>query len=544
MAVVAALAVGPPPAAASFTPRSPLYPWTVTPSPDPGGGDDRLNAVSCSSGTTCVAVGSEGSGGGTGALIESSAGGSWTVVHGPELPGDSTLDGVSCVSAVACVAVGTQETGSGPGALVETLRGATWSVSPLPPVVWGGSALLGVSCTEVHATVTCDAVGYLDGEGGPQPLVSASTNGVWTIDPTPRVAGASGGLDGVSCASATACTAVGYSEVSDTREALAETLTGGTWSVGAGAAIRAGSSLSGVSCASADACLAVGRAVGAPNISRPLAESWNGTRWESEPTPDPGGQGLLTGVSCATVTDCVAGGSASDGSGHRSLLVSWNGLAWSDTPGPSLGPLAGDLTATSCVSVDSCRAVGTSNRDPSVDRTLVLNFEVPPPVVAEVSFSGGSTHPRITITGNGFGSRPVGAATGCSTTGTDYPGADLTFQDVTAAWAAGTTGNCVGLVVSHYSPTRISYSFGSAYGTEDPPIVLSTSDAFSVIVDGATCSEVVPKPSSVSHRPGSASTTAPGRVVTLSDPTPSSGLSGPPAAVPPPVTFTATTPCV
>ena len=517
VAAVGSVVVGARPASASYTVRPPSSPWRATVSPDHGTGDNQLYGVSCTSSTTCVAVGSEALGGGTGALIEVLAGGSWTVVPSPSLTGEGTLYGVSCVSAVECVAVGAEATDAGGRALIETWHGSTWTVTPTPALGSAGSFLQGVSCTQTAGVAACDAVGYLYLSGRAQLLVMATTGGAaWRVVATPPVDSVYGILNAVSCTGATACVAVGYDEVSGVTEALALTLSGTTWSSGPDTGRERGSSLSGVSCPSATDCVAVGDVATGSEDSRTLVESWNGTAWSVAPSPDPGSRGdLLAGVSCPTATDCVAGGSSTDGSGNRTMMASWAGTTWSDTPSPDPGTDVDYVTAVSCVSIDSCRAVGTATTGAATDRTLALSFELPPPVIAEVSFRGGAAHPRITITGSGFGTEPVGAATGCGTTGTDYPGADLGFQDVQTGWGAGSPGNCLGLVVSHYTATRISYSFGSAYGTGHPPLDLSASDAFTVSVDGATCSEIVPKPSSMSRRPGSGAGGPPARVTTL-----------------------------
>ncbi len=515
---VGPLAIGPPPASASFIATTAGSPWRVGAGPDAGSGAGQLNGVSCSSSTTCVAVGSVASGGGsTQALIESLAGGSWTVAPNPVVAGGSVLYGVSCLSAVDCVAVGTRGTGEGVGELIETLNGSTWSIAPTPPLGSTGSTLEGVSCTQAAGVVRCDAVGYLGVPGRAQPLVMSSAGGLWQVTATPAVDSAYAILDAVSCSSAVTCTAVGYDEASGVTGALVETLAGTTWSVGTGAGREDGGSLSAVSCPSTSYCVAVGRVVPEAGVPRTLVESWNGASWASAVSPGPGSYGnLLAGVSCPTATDCVAAGSSSSGPGDRTLLSSWAGTTWSATPSPDPGTTADSLSAVSCVTIDSCQAVGTSATGREPDRTLALSFQVPPPVIAEVTFRGGSGRPRITITGSGFGNEPVGTPTGCGTTGTDYPGADLAFQDVQRGWAAGTPGNCLGLVVSHYTATTISYSFGSGYGTGNPPLELSASDAFTVSVDGATCSEIVPRPSSMSHRPTSGPGGPPVRATTLS----------------------------
>jgi hypothetical protein len=44
----------------------------------------------------------------------------------------------------------------------------------------------------------------------------------------------------------------------------------------------------------------------------------------------------------------------------------------------------------------------------------------------------------------------------------DY-GTSLLFNDSTRGWTAGQTGDCIGLVVSSYTSTKIVYQFGADY---------------------------------------------------------------------------------
>lgn len=87
------------------------------------------------------------------------------------------------------------------------------------------------------------------------------------------------------------------------------------------------------------------------------------------------------------------------------------------------------------------------------------------PSISGVKFSGTAAAPTVTVSGSGFGTTaPPGVAAACSTTGLDY-GSLLSFLDTTANWGAGrgNPGDCIGLVVTSYSPTQIVFGFGSGY---------------------------------------------------------------------------------
>jgi hypothetical protein len=111
----------------------------------------------------------------------------------------------------------------------------------------------------------------------------------WTLQSTPTPSGAtSSGLSGVSCTSASACTSVGWYGVSPgAYETLAETWNGTTWAIQSTPNRTAATSsyLFGVSCTSASACTATGYDL-SPSY-KALAERWNGTTWTLQSTPNP-----------------------------------------------------------------------------------------------------------------------------------------------------------------------------------------------------------------------------------------------------------------
>ena len=73
--------------------------------------------------------------------------------------------------------------------------------------------------------------------------------------------------------------------------------------------------LASASCASAEACVAVGSYTNASDNVATLAESWNGTAWSLQSTPNPTGTKLqepsdieFSGVSCASSAACLGVG--------------------------------------------------------------------------------------------------------------------------------------------------------------------------------------------------------------------------------------------
>jgi hypothetical protein len=146
---------------------------------------------------------------------------------------------------------------------------------------------------------------------GPGHRASASA---WIRQDMPNPLVPTSSLASVSCPSAHTCTAVGqYFDRAGYWATLAETRHGTSWAIEPTADPAAGATgvtLSGVSCAAADACTAVGSYVNSADDTVTLAESWNGTSWAIQATPNPAGSvsGVLSGVSCLAVAGCTAAG--------------------------------------------------------------------------------------------------------------------------------------------------------------------------------------------------------------------------------------------
>lgn len=112
----------------------------------------------------------------------------------------------------------------------------------------------------------------------------------------------------------------------------------------------------------------------------------------------------------------------------------------------------------------------------------------PAPAVTGLSSSGTASAPRITVTGTNLGSfPPPGAPVTCQAgdTGDTYGSTGLSFDDATAGWTAGQSGDCIGLVVTSWSPTSVVFGFGNEYGGYPP---VASGDSYTLEVQGATLS--------------------------------------------------------
>jgi hypothetical protein len=330
--------------------------WPIQAVPSPSGAtNSSLASVSCTSATTCTAVGSYQTNSIFSAtLAEAWNGASWTIQHTPNPPGgNSTLDSVSC-STNACTAVGYSATST----LSEGWNGTVWTIqhTATPAGSPRYSSLFGVSCTSASA---CTAVGdYANSSGLPLTLAERWNGTSWTIQHTPNPASSTdSALDGVSCTSASACTAVGdYTNSSGHQFTLAERWNGASWTI-QNTPSSSGVGLYGISCTSPSACTAVGS-----SATGTLAAAWNGTVWTTQATPNPAGatDSSLDGVFCTSASACTATGQYRPSpQSWATLAETWNGTSWTiqNTPNPS-GATYSFLNDVSCTSASTCTAVG------------------------------------------------------------------------------------------------------------------------------------------------------------------------------------------
>ncbi len=189
----------------------------------------------------------------------------------------------------------------------------------------------------------------------------------WTLSTVASPAGAQQTyLKGVSCISSSSCTAVGsYDDSSSNTDTLVESWNGSAWAMQPSpdpTSPRTNGFVSqfyGVSCASGTMCEAVGTYLynNAGNNAT-LAEGWDGSHWVVQSPANPVGSAgtTLTSVSCAaTTTACMAVGYYSDGMGSTyALTEQWNGSSWALQSAPT--PSEGNGTSDGQLNSVSCTA--------------------------------------------------------------------------------------------------------------------------------------------------------------------------------------------
>ena len=185
--------------------------WSIVFTPNPST-QDILLGVSCTSASDCVAVGGTTSlaiGTYDRTVAESWNGTSWSIVPSPNTSPTQAnfLNSVSCSSASSCMAVGQLNTGANNQSLVEGFNGSSWSILPSPntsSIV--DNQLSSVSCTAASNCVAGGAAGATL-----QTLIQQWDGSGWSIVYSPNAsASARNVLSSVSCSSLTACDATGF----------------------------------------------------------------------------------------------------------------------------------------------------------------------------------------------------------------------------------------------------------------------------------------------------------------------------------------------
>jgi hypothetical protein len=317
--------------------------WTLAATPPvPAGGGGGLFDVSCLSGSDCWAVGAvvgvNGNGNPSGTLIENWDGSSWSIVPSPTPTGPGVagalLQGVSCTSASSCVAVGesTDDNGENLNDLILQWNGTAWSVVPGAATGQAYDQLTNVTCL---AADDCWAVGnagpaqqnpnflpiFPGNAPGDQGLIEHWDGTSWTITPSAAYPSPEGAfLYGLSCVDDTDCWASGSTTDSSGVAAgiLMEHWNGATWT-DVSASVPGSSApgmLNGISCLSAVQCWAVGSVGdfggnGGGNFQpQATIENWNGSSWSIDPSPNASALSLLATVTCVRAVSCIAAGSA------------------------------------------------------------------------------------------------------------------------------------------------------------------------------------------------------------------------------------------
>jgi hypothetical protein len=330
--------------------------------------DNLLLGDSCAS-KVCVAVGYNGHGNFQSTLVETLGKSTWTVTPSPITASpyiDDSLNAVSCSSGTSCAAAGTATdvTGTRQHTLVLSLTKGTWRLSPSPNTSAALNTLAGISCA---SGASCVAVGYDGTPSSQQTLVESLSRGTWRVAPSPVAAPpyVVNFLNAVSCISPTRCVAAGFAADATgmASRTLIETLSGGSWKITPSPNTSSPiNELYGVQCTSSGSCVAVGDD-GTIAAQKTLVETLSGSSWRQTPSANtPLALNELFYAWCTSRTSCGATGYAmnSQGTEARTLIETLSGRTWSVTPSPNTASPLNELYGYSCTSLGprACYAVG------------------------------------------------------------------------------------------------------------------------------------------------------------------------------------------
>jgi hypothetical protein len=244
--------------------------WAIRATPSPAGATgSELIAVSCASDKSCVATGNatDTSDNST-PLAEYWNGTSWTIQPTPSPVSEdgSAFTAVSCTTATSCTAVGTYDPAEQEEPFAESWNGSGWTLQSMPGATGGYPAYVGaLSCT---SAASCIAVGWYDNPNDAQVGLAEHWNGsTWTIS---HPGGLNSEMNGVSCSSATSCITVGRHGLGASTGTYAAHWNGSHWQGQKTAAPTTGKQFAAISCTTASICTAVGSSIDAS--APPLAE--------------------------------------------------------------------------------------------------------------------------------------------------------------------------------------------------------------------------------------------------------------------------------
>jgi hypothetical protein len=320
-----------------------------------------LYDVSCVTASDCWGVGGQQTvlaGNDPNVLMEHWDGANWSVAQSP--PTGGLLFSVDCPAAADCWAVGATVdpvSGNAVGSLAFYWDGSTWMQATLPASGQSNEQVSSVSCT---STSDCWAVG------------TASPNSIWS-DLIPNLLYKSEGA-----------------------EPWLLHWNGSTWSgsIAPDPQSPTGASLSGVTCVTSSECWAVGSTMDVNgHFSQPLVEGWDGASWSIASTPL-ADIGVLANVTCLSGRACWAVGASSvvqqNGSSPQALIESWDGSSWTVDPSPNVTAIS-DLYGVACSPGAQCFASGLAETNPNNSTLQPLLEETTLPSMGAQGFDATAT---------------------------------------------------------------------------------------------------------------------------------------------------------
>jgi hypothetical protein len=368
-------------------------------------GIGAFNGVACLSNSQCVGVGiifTTASSGAAAPLTAASG-----AVSGGQavqtIPGTELLSAVSCPSGTHCLAVGENSDASeGVAVPLDPETGAVvagQSVQSIP-----GIFMAAVACP---STTRCLGVGHAPDGQGVAVSLDPATGAIATGESVQTIPGTGGmGLEGVACPTTTQCLAVGENAGASAGAAVPLDPATGAPSTGqSGQSVTTKGVLVGVSCPSAAVCLAVGWGADQPSVAVPLDPATGMVPSGQRDQTISSRAAKLSAVTCPSVSQCLAVGN-DDGDPSNGQAVPLSPVTGVISSGQSIQSLAGTgaLNAAACPSATQCVVAG-SGFEASGGASLVLSPATgrpTPPLVAtppptSTPTTGPATPPTTTV---------------------------------------------------------------------------------------------------------------------------------------------------
>jgi hypothetical protein len=297
----------------------------------------------------------------------------WTGLQPPSPgTGGNELLGVAVLAACDAWAVG-DDNGSGGGrqTLTEHWNGSSWTVLPSPDPGVVDSVLTSVGPV---SAANVWAVGYTANGADGETLILHWNGTKWTQVPSPDPAGTGGDNDlfSVAATSPSDAWAVGEVFTGSQIATLIMRWNGRRWATVASPNPGRSTELFGVAATSSSNAWAVGDATNG-TADQTLVLHWDGSRWTQAASPDQGGStngNVLVAVSATATRNAWAVGYFANGTGKSTLILHWNGTKWAHVGSPNLGA-TNILLGVAASSAGNIWAVGSFHTsDPSLALAL------------------------------------------------------------------------------------------------------------------------------------------------------------------------------
>lgn len=338
------------------------------------GSAGALDSVTCTSATSCIAVGQDGFG--EPLVVAGDPSTAWTATQAQEISlGDSfngggNLYSIACASASACIAAGIDENSQ---PLVLSGDPSSWTDQQAQEFALMGTQF-GVQTYPGSLTcmtdTSCLELGESQNFFSQSPYLILGSPSTWDQSTAVQMKGISPDsfLSASTCTTPTDCVAVGMDGV--TAEPLVLTGDPSTWATAQGQVIDLGNLAYGgyfnsVSCTSQTFCVAVGHDFnGQPLVLVGDPATWTGANVTEITLPKKfHSSGSLVSVTCTSQTTCVAVGY--DGFHQQPLVLTGDPSTWTSASAKQIAVRArlgyqGQLSSVACTSATYCVAVGLS----------------------------------------------------------------------------------------------------------------------------------------------------------------------------------------